>query len=351
MTISRRRMLSIGVPIILIASGLVLAFPYRYIILSKLNVNPAENSAQALGLRQVAEIPLPDSASRLDYASIDPDRHMLFIAHLGASRVIAFNLTSQQIAADIPDVASVHGLIAVPQLQRVYASATGNNQVAVIDENSLRVTAQTAGGDYPDGLAYAPDNNKVFVSDENGGTDTVIDAQTNQRVGTIQIGGEVGNTQYDAGSHRILVAAQSKNQLVMIDPSSDAIVQRVDLPGCSEPHGVYLDSTARLAFVACAANATLVTLDLSKMQEIGTQSIGDDPDVLAFDYGLHRLYVAAESGIVSVFQERGTALDKIGQVYLAPNAHTIAVDSTTHRVYVPLENIDGHPVLRVYEPL
>lgn len=83
---------------------------------------------------------------------------------------------------------------------------------------------------------------------------------------------------------------------------------------------------------------------------VGTQSIGDVADVLAFDYGLKRLYVAAESGIVSVFQERGAALDKIGQVYLAPNAHTLAVDSVTHHVYVPLENINGRPVLRVYEP-
>ncbi len=53
---------------------------------------------------------------------------------------------------------------------------------------------------------------------------------------------------------------------------------------------------------------------------------------------------------MSVFQERGTALDKIGEAYLAPNAHTIAVDSDTHRVYLPLENIDGRPVLRIFEP-
>ena len=29
----------------------------------------------------------------------------------------------------------------------------------------------------------------------------------------------------------------------------------------------------------------------------------------------------------------------------------VAIDSQTHRVYVPLANIDGRPVLRVYEPL
>lgn len=339
-----------GIILILIVAAIYFGFSYRYVVLSKLNIGAPSDSAQALGLRQVGESPLPGSASRLDYASVDPERGLLFIAHLGAGHVIAFDLKSQQVVADIPDIASAHGVIAVPQLHRVYASATGNNQVAVIDEDAFRVIARTEGGEYPDGLAYDPETNKVFVSDENGGTETVIDTGTNQRVDTIQIGGEVGNTQYDTGSHRILVAAQSKNQLMVIDPKTDAIVQKVDLPGCDEPHGFYVDSTARLAFVSCAGNATLKVLDLDKMQVVETQTIGDVPDVLAFDYGLKRLYVAAESGIVSVFQERGATLDKIGQVYLAPNAHTIAVDSSTHRVYVPLENIDGRPVLRVYEP-
>lgn len=348
---SRQRILWIGVPVVLILIGLGIAFPYRYLFLSRLNVGAPTDSARMLGLRQVADIPLPGGASRLDYASIDPDRALLFIAHLGAGDVIAFDLKRQQVTADIPDVASVHGVIAVPQLHRVYAAATGTNQIAVIDEDGGRVIARTEGGDYPDGLAYDPDTNKVFVSDENGGTDTVIDANTNRRVDTIQLGGEVGNTQYDAGSHRILAAAQSKDQLAVIDPQTDAVVRRVDLPGCREPHGFYVDSATRLAFIACVGNATLAILDLQTMQVVRTQSIGQAPDVLAFDDGLRRLYVASESGVVSVFQERGAALDKTGEAFLASNAHTIAVDSTTHRVYVPLENIEGRPVLRILEPL
>jgi hypothetical protein len=52
-----------------------------------------------------------------------------------------------------------------------------------------------------------------------------------------------------------------------------------------------------------------------------------------------------------MFDERAATPHKIGEACLAPNTHTIAVDSATHRVYVPLENVDGHPVLRVFEPV
>src|ERR1700738_4998923 len=39
-------------------------------------------------------------------------------------------------------------------------------------------------------LAYAPDAHKLYVSDEMGGNEAVIDVRTNKRVATIALGGE-----------------------------------------------------------------------------------------------------------------------------------------------------------------
>ena len=36
--------------------------------------------------------------------------------------------------------------------------------------------------------------------------------------------------------------------------------------------------------------------------------------------------------------------------YHAPRPHTVAVDPRTHRIYLPLENVDGHPELRILAP-
>ena len=83
---------------------------------------------------------------------------------------------------------------------------------------------------------------------------------------------------------------------------------------------------------------------------IALHSTGDDPDVLAFDQGLNRLYVSAESGVVSIFDVRGHDVEKVAQGFLASKAHSVAVDSRTHRIYLPLENVDSKPVLRIVEP-
>lgn len=107
----------------------------------------------------------------------------------------------------------------------------------------------------------------------------------------------------------------------------------------------------RLAFVACEDNARLLVVDLRTKQVVSSYPVGSHPDVLAVDPDLNRLYVASESGVVSVFSVDGRELHKLGEGRVGPRAHSIVVDVQTHRVYLPLENVEGHPVLRVMEPV
>jgi DNA-binding beta-propeller fold protein YncE len=85
------------------------------------------------------------------------------------------------------------------------------------------------------------------------------------------------------------------------------------------------------------------------MKVLATYSVGEDPDVLAFDPSLKLLYVSAESGHVTLFQEQGKTLVRLGE-FSMPHAHTVCVDPDSHLVYFPLEDIDGRPVLRIMEP-
>jgi DNA-binding beta-propeller fold protein YncE len=230
----------------------------------------------------------------------------------------------------------------------VYVSVTGRHQVAVVDDRTLRTIAWVSGADFPDGIAYAPGENAVFVSDEHGGVDLVIDGSSNAQIARVPLGGEAGNTHYDRVSHCMLVAVQTRNELAAVDPRTRRIVARNPMP-CDHPHGFLIDEMARLAFVTCEGDAKLLVLDLRTMRVTATLAVPSDPDVLAFDRGLHRLYVACESGALAMFELRGAKLTSVGE-YRAPYAHSVAVDPATHRVYLPLQDVDGKPVLRILRP-
>ena len=303
-----------------------------------------------LPLRTLRDVPLSGTASRFDYQTFDPNTGRLYIAHLGDGILTVFDASKETVVGDVRDLPRVHGVIAIPELHRIYASATGSNELAVIDDTTLQIVARVPAGDYPDGIAYASKVNKIYVSDLRGKTDTVIDAKTNQRLMTIALGGGAGNTQYDSVSEHILVTVHGKNELAEIDSITDQVTAHYPLAGCSEPHGLLLDSEHRLAFAACEENAKLAVFDLEAKKMTAIHSVGADPDVLAFDKVLGRLYVSAESGIISIFDERGRNLEKIAEGFFAPKAHSVAVDSRTHRVYFPLQNLGGKPILRIALP-
>ena len=148
-----------------------------------------------LPLRVVADVLLTGGTTRFDYQSLDTASGRLYIAHLGSDLMTVFDVNKQTVIGDVKDLKRVHGVLAVSALHRIYASATGTNELVVIDDQSLNIVARVPAGDYPDGIAYASKENKLYVSDLHGKTDTVIDAKTNQRVTTVPLGGGAGNSQ------------------------------------------------------------------------------------------------------------------------------------------------------------
>lgn len=301
-------------------------------------------------LMKVADIPMPGPAVRFDYQTFDPSNGRLYIAHMNADQLVVFDTLKRQVVANLDGFKRVHGVTVTPENHRLYASVTGNHQVAAVDTQSLKTVGTAGPINYPDGLAYAPKQNKVFVSDEHGGVDAVIDATNNKLIANIPLGGGAGNTVYDPASGHILVAVHGVNLLAIIDPATNQIVNRIPLAGIKNPHGIALDASNHIAFVAGEANHSLAVVDLNAMKVLSTYQVGEDPDVLAYDPGLKRLYVSAESGTVTVFQNNGRKLDLLSSFEML-HAHTVAVDPKTHLVYFPLENIDGRPILRIMQPV
>jgi DNA-binding beta-propeller fold protein YncE len=320
----------------------------RALIIVAMIATGCANQSSSLPLKPLGDISLPGDNSRFDYASLDAQRGLLYVAHLGASEVVEIDVNAGRVVRTIPNVSQAHGVLVVGTLGRVFVTATGTNQVVALDENTGAEIGRAPTGAYPDGLAYDPRRNAIWTTNETAGTETVVDAATLQPRGTVDLGGEVGNVSYDSTGDRMLVAVQGRNDMAVVDPTAMTVQSRVELAGCDHPHGLTVDSANGLAFVACDQNAILATVDETTWRVVGTNRVGDDPDVLAYDATARRLYVAAESGTVTVLDFSNSALVPIGSGHLADGAHVVAVDPNTHRSYYPVpEGANGHPALLV----
>ena len=335
---SRRFTLAVVLPILL-AAGVASAHAWK----------TAAASEPALPLHLIGDFPLTGNATRFDYVSMDRAQRTLWLAHMGDGSVEAFDVKDNRVRLTVPltPTASVRGILSAHG--KVYAAAQGLGSVVVLKGESGERLASVPAGDV-NGLAYDPVTRRVFVSDQRGGRDVVIDGRTNAGVGSVILNGEAGNTQYDTASRHIFVGVQDHDELGEIDPSALKVVRRYALPGCRLSHSVMIDSGARAAYVGCKGNLRIVRLDLRTGRVTASGDVGAGVDVLALDPGLHRLYVASESGVVSVYDVGDGRLQRLGQAFLALNAHVVGVDSATHRVYFPLQDVGGKPIMRVMEP-
>ncbi len=321
--------------------------------------------------RKLADVPLGEKTSRFDYESIDPMSGRLAVAKMGSGKLLVFDARDQKLVAELDGFPKATGVLMVPELRKIYVSvpgagvgaslsvalgmaglSKGSGAISILDIASLKEIARLPGGVFPDGIAYAPRERRVFVSDEMGGALTVIDADSDKLVGHIDTKGEVGNVQYDPITRRIYVPVQSRNELAVIDPVRLAVVARYRLPGARHPHGLRIAQGAAIGYIACDENDRLLVVDLASGKVTGDLPLGHDPDVLAADDGLKRLYVASESGMLSVFDVADPAKPKkLGDVMVAPNAHSVAADPLTHHLFLPLKDLNGKAAMRVLAPV
>lgn len=320
----------------------------------------AAPSVSPLPLERVARIVLPGRPARFDYQSLDPRAGRLYLSEMGAGRLLVLDVRSRRLTTVLNGFASATGVLAVPKLRRVFVSSPGNlwdkavggGRVVVLDSDTDRRIGTIDVGRFPDGLSFVPRLDRIFVSDEIGGELSVLDARALRSVGRVRLGGQAGMNAYDPVDDRIWVNDQSDRRLLAVDPSRLVVTARVELPAsCVHNHGLLLDARDRYAFIGCDGNARLLQLNLAHRAVAGVYRVGAGPDVMAYDPRRRLLYVASESGVVSLFRLRAGRLALLGRAWLGDNAHSVSVDPASGETYFPIRNDHGHPALWIERPV
>jgi len=306
-------------------------------------------------LKKVTEFDLPGPAGkRFDYLTIAADDHYLLSAHLAAGQMYVIDLRTNKVVATVVDTPGAEGVEYVPELKKAYTSNAYDNTIGVVDLRQLKVIKKIPTAAKPDGSAYAAPFHKLYVSDERGKAEAIVDVRTDTIVKTLRFDSETGMPQYDPVAKKVYVNLQDKNIFAVIDPSTDEVVGRYAVGQCRGNHGMALDAEHRRAFLSCEENDLMTVLNLETNQPIAFLPMASGADVIKFDAGLKRIYVACSSGAISVFKmDDSEHYRKLEDFPVQKKVHSLAVDQETHRVYAPEQEADGKAVARmaVYEPV
>ena len=308
-------------------------------------------SFSALGqtLKEITRFDLPGpSGKRFDYLTIDPDDQYLISAHLGANQTYVIDLRTNKVLATVKDTPGAEGVEYITELKKFYTSNAHDNTIGVVDLKQMKVIKKLKTEAKPDGSAYAAPFRKLYVSDERGKAEAIVNVQKDEILRTLHFDSETGMPQYDPVARKVYVNLQDQNIFAVIDPATDEVVGRYPVGSCKGNHGMALDAEHHRAFLSCEENELMTVFDLDKHSAIASLPMPSGADVIKFDPGLARIYVACYSGAIAVFHEDDPDhYRKLEDFRVQHSVHSLAIDPATHRVYAPEQEEDGKAVARM----
>jgi YVTN family beta-propeller protein len=313
----------------------------------------APGSSGGKTLKQVAAIELPGPpGKRFDYLTIDSDDDWLLSAHLAAGLLYVIDMKTNKVVGTVKDVPGVEGVEYVPDKRKVYTSDWHENKVGVVDLKKMEVVKRIPVGDKPDGSVFAAAFGKLYVSNERGKTLSAINVERDEVVNTLHFDSETGMPQFDPSDRLLWVNLQDLNLIAVIDPANDRVLGRYPVGDCKGNHGMALDQAHRRAFLVCEGNDQMTAFDIDAHKAVASVKIPAGGDVVKYDAGLGRIYVACYSGAIAVIQQDDADhYRKLEDFKVQPKVHSLAVDPRTHRVYAPEQEENGKPAAKmiVYE--
>lgn len=311
------------------------------------------SSGAHLPLVLVSDVDLPGGATRFDYQDVDRELGRLVVSHMNDGSVLFVDLADGAVLKELKGIPVARGVVVADDVGLVFVTSSPSTLV-LIDNDTMTEKARVDAGNGPDGVGWDPADQVVAVSDQGDGALSLIPSSGSGTRQQVKLGNETGNVVFDAtrGWFWItVVAGTPPDQLVAVDPVAGLVKTTIGLPGCSGAHGLRLHPDGHGAFVACEGNSVLARVDLDGARVVGTSPTGGIPDVMSIDPGLGWLYVAAESADLTVFDIDQPGVALVGHDQPGDASHSVAVDSTTHRVFFPLvAGPDGTPVLRIMKP-
>lgn len=266
-----------------------------------------------------------------DYLTVDTVAHRLYVSR--GTHVQVLDTDGDSLIGDIAGTAGVHGVAVAPALGRGFTSNGRDSSVTIFDLRTLAPVGVVHGtGANPDAILFDQGSGRVFTFNGRSESATAIDAAAGTIVGTVALGGKPETAQSDGGV--VYVNIETRNEVVLFDAKSLAILGRIALPGCDEPTGMAIDRAKGRLHVGCGGSRMMAVVDYRRRALLTTVAVGAGVDANGFDVATGLAFASAGDGTLSVVREDLPNHFAAELIPTVRGARTMALDERTHRIYL-----------------
>jgi YVTN family beta-propeller protein len=279
----------------------------------------------------IKEIPVGGDGG-WDYLTVDSAAKRLYVSH--ATKVVVIDLTKDAVIGEITNTPGVHGIVIDAKSGRGFVSNGRSNSVSIVDLKTFQTLSQVGTEKNPDAILFEPSQNEVYTFNGRSHSATVINADSGKVVTTIPLGGKPEFACLDPVAGRIYNNLEDKNEVAVIDIKTHTVITNWPIAPGESASGMAIDLKNHRLFLGCD-NDLMVMIDSTTGNVIAHVPIGGGVDANAFDPGSQLAFASCgESGTTTIAKEDGDKLTVIQTLTTAPGARTMALDETTHRIYL-----------------
>jgi DNA-binding beta-propeller fold protein YncE len=260
----------------------------------------AAESGEPLQLKQT--ITLSGVEGRIDHFAFDAAGERLFICALGNNTVEVLDLRKGERVHSITGLGSPQGIAYVPSLDRLFVANDKGGILKIYDGKSFQLLGELNFKDDADNLRYDDATKKIYVGFGSGGIG-IVNAPDGKEIGSIKLSAHPEAFELGKNGRRIFVNVPNSRHVAVIDREKEEVIAKwgTDLAFGNFP--MALDETNHRLFVGCRLPSKLVVLNTDSGDVVAKIDISGDPDDVFYDAKRHRIYAICGAGKIDIIEQ------------------------------------------------
>jgi DNA-binding beta-propeller fold protein YncE len=299
-------------------------------------------------------ISLPGVTGKFDHFAIDLVGSRLFAAATGNHSVEVIDLKAGTVAQSIAGLGKPHGLAWVETTGSLYIADGSLAELRVYKGSPLKLAGVLKLSDDADDMVYDGAHQLLYVGHGSGsaaapGKVAVVDTASFTLIANLPVEAHPEALDLDSAGRRIFANIADSSEVAVIDGVTNTLGAHWKLTGAADNIPMAYDGRRQKLYVVCRTPATLLELDAASGAEISRAVTGEGADDLFYDAALGRVYVISGAGEVDTFVVSGTTIKATEVTRTASGAKTALFVPAESTLYVGVPGNGGTPAeIRVY---
>jgi len=313
-------------------------------------------------LRLVQTIPLPNVKGRIDHMDVDLKGKRLFVAGLENGTLEVVDLKAGKLSRSIPGFKAPQGIAYLPSLNKVFVASNDDGMVRVFRGDTLELLDTIHLDLGPNRVAYDPHTGLLYVgyggrvANKDHGKVGIIDVKSNKHIGDIDVGLRAAEILMEKSGQTLFVFDNVASKIQVIDAKKRALVSAWQVSSQRPGDGAFDEANHRL-LIGTRMPPTMTVMDSATGKEVASLPTVEGMDGVYFDAVHKRVYVSGgrDTGVGYVFVYQQQDAGHYAQIGKIPTRRSFAGTSfwcpELNRYYVAAAaNDTEEAAILVFEP-